>query len=297
MRWLGPKGLKDTFFVAIQTTLLISILGITINNARSEGDGGFTASSLLLVLILMVGVVATRYRRQKYAQQFHEINELKNRLADSLKTVTDLDTQTRREIAEWMHGEIQHSILRVGRTMKNAGFDEAITELANLNEKVAREGAQKLYPMQLEISLGLALADLCAGRAELTVPRDLSFASMGKLDGLVLPFDLRLAIYRIIQEGIINAEKKGTATQITVSLETVGTSIQITVFDNGHSLADTYSPSFGLRLIDAYTNVHQGSWKLSNVSHGVALTADFPDALHPVMEVVPQKTQELKLSL
>jgi signal transduction histidine kinase len=297
MRWLQAKRAEDNIFIVFQLILVIIVFGLTTNNERTSGVGDSTITSWLLFLILIVGVVATWRCRRRVAQQFHEINELKSRLTGSLKTVTDLDTQTRRELAEWMHGEIQHAIFHVGKTLQQSGLDEAIAELAVLNEKIARGGALKLYPMQLEISLGLALADLCAGRAELIIPRDLSFASMGKLDGLVIPFDLRLAIYRIIQEGINNAEKKGTVTQITVSLETVGTSIQITVFDNGHSVADIYSPSFGLRLIDAYTNVHQGSWKLSNVANGVALTAVFSDALHPVREIVPQRTQELRLSL
>jgi signal transduction histidine kinase len=297
MRWITTKLTEETVVAVIQATLLAVVFGLAVNQAISTGINSFTLISQFLILILIVGVIARRRRQRKFARQIIEISELKSRLTDSLKTIIELDTQTRRDIAEWMHGEIQHAILRVGRTMKQTGLDEALTELAVLNEKVARGGAMKLYPMQLEISLGLALADLCAGRAELTVPRELSFASMGKLDGLVLPFDLRLAIYRIIQEGLNNAEKKGTATQITVSLETVGTSIQVTVFDNGHSVAENYSLSFGLRLIDAYTNVHQGSWKLSNVSDGVALTAVFSDVLHPVQDVVPQRTQQLKLSL
>jgi signal transduction histidine kinase len=150
--------------------------------------------------------------------------------------------------------------------------------------------------MQLQISLGVALADLCAGRAELTIPDEFSFGRVEKLSGLILPFDARLAIYRVVQEGINNAEKKGTATRIVVSLETKGTSVRVTVFDNGHFLPEKFSSSFGLSLVDAYTSANRGTWSLSNVADGVNLEAEFSDVLYPITDVVPTTLNDLKKS-
>jgi signal transduction histidine kinase len=184
-----------------------------------------------------------------------------------------LDISTRRELAFWIHGELQGAITAIGRSLRENGEDETADKLTDFNDKMIRMMAHRLYPSQLEVSLHLALGDLCHGRAELTMSDNLTPISFKNLQSLIVPFDLRLAIYRIVEEAITNAEKKPDTTKISVTVEAETDLIRISVLDNGAEFDIEQKHSLGFTLINTYVRQFTGHWAINNGDDGVLLTA------------------------
>lgn len=90
------------------------------------------------------------------------------------------------------------------------------------------------------------------------------------------PIKQRYAIYRIVEEAVSNAEKKASATEITVDISIPDEHIIITVIDNGEPVSDLPAPGLGMRLIDSFTLLHGGSWNISNIPDGVQFQCKFP---------------------
>src|SRR5690606_7763163 len=101
-----------------------------------------------------------------------------------------------------------------------------------------------------------------------------------------------LAIYRVVQEGLINALRHAQASQVEITVECEANRIRVTVADDGVGLpADWSRPGhFGLRgLAERMANL-KGALDISNRSpRGVALSAAIP-LVESRREVTPGET-------
>ena len=215
-----------------------------------------------------------------------------------LQQLGQLDMETRRELGAWLHSTVQPKLLSTARkawSLHNDESDEIAAEIDALNEDVVRRYSHHLFPIQLEIALALALADLLHERATFTFDKRMFPVIDAALERLPVPnmqtvnrksllaenqvffpIKQRYAIYRIVEEAVSNAEKKASATEITVDISIPDEHIIITVIDNGESVSDQPAPGLGMRLIDSFTLLHGGSWNISNIPEGVQFQCIFP---------------------
>ena len=215
-----------------------------------------------------------------------------------LEQLSEIDTQTRRDLGLWLHSVVQPKLLSIARKAWNDKSEignTLATELDELNDNVVRRYSHQLFPVQLEISLALALADMLEGRAEFNfdtrmfplmgemgepgpVPKISSEAvkSMIPKSQVFFPIQQRYAIYRIVEEAVANAEKKPSTSKISVDISIPEDQIIISVIDNGSPAGESIEFGLGTRLIDTFTLLHKGSWKLSNISTGVEFRCVFP---------------------
>lgn len=215
-----------------------------------------------------------------------------------LQQLGQLDMETRRELGAWLHSTVQPKLLSTARkawSLHNDKSDEIAAEIDALNEDVVRRYSHHLFPIQLEIALALALADLLHERATFTFDKrmfpvidaalerlpvpDMQTANRKSLlaeNQVFFPIKQRYAIYRIVEEAVSNAEKKSTTTEIIVDISIPHEQIIITVIDNGEPVSDLPAPGLGMRLIDSFTLLHDGSWNISNIPEGVQFQCKFP---------------------
>jgi glucose-6-phosphate-specific signal transduction histidine kinase len=213
-----------------------------------------------------------------------------------MEQLGELDLQTRQELGVWLHSTVQPKLLKIGRdawALNSVEGQALAAEIDVLNEEVVRGYSHQLFPVQLEIALVLALADLLHNRAEFNFdtrmypPMDtapvrrnlLDFATHEnalKPDQVFFPLKQRFAIYRIVEEAVANAEKKVSTTKIVVNVTIPHDQIVITVVDNGAPIADSVEPGLGYRLIDTYTLMHNGAWGFSNIAEGVQFRCVLP---------------------
>jgi two-component system sensor histidine kinase UhpB len=88
-----------------------------------------------------------------------------------------------------------------------------------------------------------------------------------------------LTIYRVAQEGLVNALRHAQATQVQIDLHSNANHIALTVTDDGVGLAPDWSRPghFGLRGLADRVEHLGGSFTVANREpHGVRLSAEIP---------------------
>ena len=254
---------------------------------------------LFTVFALFVLTMSLRAReilvRRKALEELVTISAYNLQLLEQL---SEIDTQTRRELGAWLHSVVQPKMLSIARKAwgdKSEIGTTLATELDELNDNVVRRYSHQLFPVQLEIALVLALGDMLDGRAEFKfdtrmLPQMGETGEVGPVpkfspEGMkslipksqvFFPIQQRYAIYRIVEEAVANAEKKPSTTKINVDISIPEDQIIISVIDDGSPVGKSVEVGLGTRLIDTYTLLHKGSWQLKNISKGVEFRCVFP---------------------
>ena len=277
----------------------VLVLFLITSQRLSLHDEQFVVPTVIAVFMLSLWSL-TRQNSSVVSKQILAYDlELKSTYnSQLLMQLGELDLQTRQELGSWLHSTVQPKLLKIARDAwaVNSVDTRAIAEEIDvLNEEVVRGYSHQLFPVQLQIALALALADLLHERAEFccddrmvpemdaasdrkTLP-PIEAGPIGlKTDQVFFPIKQRFAIYRIIEEAVANAEKKPSTTKIRVNISIPEDKIIITVIDNGDRIANTVEPGLGSRLIDTYALLHNGIWQLSNIPKGVEFRCVFPVA-------------------
>lgn len=98
----------------------------------------------------------------------------------------------------------------------------------------------------------------------------------GLADASELPEDVKICIYRVIQEALNNCEKHALASEVQISVAQGGGEIEVRVVDNGRGLGGRAG---GLGLLGMRERAHMlgGQLRLeSNDGHGTSVTLTIP---------------------
>ncbi|MBL8269521.1 sensor histidine kinase, partial [Steroidobacter sp.] len=90
---------------------------------------------------------------------------------------------------------------------------------------------------------------------------------------------INIAIYRVVQEAVINAVRHARPTAIDVAVVCSDDKVSVSVLDDGVGLPEDWSRPghFGLRGLQERMTMLGGALTLADHQpHGVALTADIP---------------------
>lgn len=295
---MANVGLLPKSKIALSRTVILFIAILSLVRFIAHGDR--VSIFLLIVVLAMTTIAITTYFRERLsnAQNVIDLDIKTSHNAQLVAQLSEVDTQTRREIGAWLHSVVQPKLLAIARKAWSYESEDgnALAEaIDTLNEEVVRRYSHQLFPVQLEIALILALADLLEGRATVTFDRRM-YPLMGEpakpsaipqitqenvdsllpKDQVFFPIQQRYSIYRIIEEAVANAEKKPSTTKISVDISIPQDLIIITVVDDGASKSEDFVAGLGTRLIDTYTMLHGGTWALSNVAHGVQFRCELP---------------------
>lgn len=259
-------------------------------------DGGLTRVLLVVTLVLAPLSFIRPDRTESVLSR--ELNEASKRNVQLLNQLSELEMQTRRELGVWLHSTVQPKLLKVGRmAWSNASTEcHAIAgEIDALNDEVVRRYSHRLFPIQLEFSLVLALADLLHERAEFTCdrrtypPTDLPMErgpsrvhdsqtaiGVSRLHDNHVSMQQRFAIYRIVEEAVANAEKKPSTTKIRVDISISHDQLIVTIDDDGAPIGEQIHAGLGTQLIDTYASLHNATWTLSDTDEGVEFRCVLP---------------------
>ena len=85
------------------------------------------------------------------------------------------------------------------------------------------------------------------------------------------------AVYRIVEQALLNAAMHGRAAHVTVGVEQQADRLAITVDDDGVGPPTDRMPGTGTAIIDAWVGTFDGAWSLAPLPAGGArLTASVP---------------------
>lgn len=235
----------------------------------------FRSTVALLVIQAIIGTLQERLQRQVDATQ--EALDVVEAQAEALLTA---DEEVRRSVATLLHDRVQGGLLAaclrlqaVAQTAPNSRqeIDRVISELEQLRALDVRRAVRTLSPNLRDIDLETAVRELVEPYApplEVTVdiPRD-----------AVADATMRLASYRIIEQGLLNAIDHGRASRISIAIEPESTGIRISIADDGRGLTPDGKPGFGTTLVDTWCRALGGSWQLlPGAGAGATLTVRLP---------------------
>jgi glucose-6-phosphate-specific signal transduction histidine kinase len=270
---------KRTAGTALNFAVVIIAVFALVNPASREGSYETLKIGVLCFLLLVLGFTSIRNLNRRLDLEKKRTQELQDQNLKSSVLILELDTKTRREISTWLHGEVQGKLMSLARKLKTQGSDEAASEISNLCDQTIRAMAHQLHPHQIEISLQLALSDLCSGRAELQLSENLRLQTFSHSNNLFIPTELRVAIYRIVEEGINNARKKPNTQNVLASVVAQHNRIDISVRDDGDELIDHPTSSLGFSLISLFVDKYRGNWSIYNENDGVVLKASLFESM------------------
>lgn len=200
---------------------------------------GFGSGSLLVLGSMMYIVQLERQTRNRYvelARSKDELQRLSSRLVDAQET-------ERRSISRELHDEIGQSlgallvdISRLASTVGNKGPEakvelEKMKALAERTLSGVRDMALLLRPSMLD-DLGLIPALEWQAR-EVSRRSQMEVTVESRDVPEDLPDDVRVCIYRLVQEALNNAVRHSGARNAEVGVAQSATGIEVTVVDNG----------------------------------------------------------------
>lgn len=276
--------------VLIQFSIILCLILLAMELGQDDSKVRVILSVFLSVFLIVSYAIARRAQSSVVIQDKERTLQMHN---EAMSLVAEAEIAHRREVAAWIHGTLQSSLLTLSHSLSTSGNEEGSLQIAKMCDEIVRKKAHDLYPPQLEVSLLLALQDLCLNRAELTVSPNLELSALKDFSSVVIPVDVRVAAYRIVEEGLNNALKKVTTTNVHVYLKAEGGSLQISILDNGEMMSDEPKSSLGFSLIEAYVSRCRGSWSISNADSGVLLTANLLFHQGSLSTMVPKSVQDL----
>jgi signal transduction histidine kinase len=219
--------------------------------------GGFAL--LLLQTALIAGLVVQRVRlRYADAQVRRSRRELRasyDRNRDLGGRLLRAQEDERARVARELHDDIGQQVALLafeveglrprGLRSVDRRFDDATNRLRGI-AKSLHDLSHRLHPGMLQIvGLVAALRDLARERSQ----RDLTIAFTHHGVPTLLPAEITLTLFRVVQEALQNAVKHGGAHHVSVELQGDPSRLALTVADDGigFDVDDAYQKGLGLR--------------------------------------------------
>lgn len=223
----------------------------------------------------LTGAVVQRLRRETEAAQ-EALALARERQAMLLES----EERSRRQVAQLLHDRVQAGIIAASLELRLIASREdvqaVVDRLERLRDIDLRQAARALSPDLVNVDLRSALTDLASGyEPSMRTRIDIS---PGLLREARASETLLLAIYRIVEQGLLNAAGHGHASSVRVSVSTAGEMLEVTVADDGRGLAvGAVRPGLGSAVIEAWCQVAGGSWSLGpGRPDGAVLRARLP---------------------
>jgi two-component system, NarL family, sensor kinase len=228
--------------------LVVAALGATllVVTTQLRGDEPVDGSVLALyetvfvISALATALVVGRLRTAESASRL--------RARGLSRRAIQAETEVRRRVAEAIHdGPVQELIgldmmlsaargaAEDGKSEEAGALIEDARELATRNVQLLRDEILDLGPYAYqELSF--------AGAIEHCIPtwkRRYGFEVLATIEQVDMPPEMSGDLFRIAQEAVINAGRHAGARDVSISLRTVDSNIELRVTDNGHGFEDS----------------------------------------------------------
>lgn len=247
---------------------------------------GFEARAIGAAFNRMAQAVEDKVRAERKALEAETQLEERREMARLVEQRVD---EERRLIAHELHDEFSQSVtairsLALAIASQGGARDPAMGEAARLiAEEAARlyDAMHGLIPRLAPLSLDtLGLAETLESLVREWQRRYPSIVlSLSQVLSVDLGPSVTLAIYRVVQEGLINALRHAQASRVDISVQSDSQRIVITLTDDGVGLPTAWARPghFGLRGLTERVAHLGGVLNVANRNpHGVCLTAEIP---------------------
>ena len=237
-----------------------------------------------VVVLLIVQASLGRYA-QRYEQARIEAQNALTEVRRQQGLVIAADEKSRREVATFLHDRVQAGLLVTALRMRQASTDvkpevqelleTAIHDLERMRSEDVRGAGRRLSPDFVSVGLDSALQELASSwKAAMNVSISMDAKAHRHLHENA-DNDLVTAVYRTVEQGLLNAAAHGHANHVQVSL-TMPSALVLTIEDDGSGLSEEAIPGAGSAIISAWMSNVGGAWTIANgPERGVVVTVKF----------------------
>jgi signal transduction histidine kinase len=250
-------------------TLLAQMAGqkflIPLLNTVDFLRGGVFFGELITRFIFAIVFVAITHNRLKIlGLELEKASSLNNELNDRYAKLVETDEAIRSHASQLLHDRIQSKLMLAGAKLTRLsevfteegklGVQPVIKELEHIRSIDLREVSQLLTPN----IAGEGLIGSCENlKSEFSGDVDFKVEISQKVESL--NDELKLGIYRIIEQGVINSIKHGPASRILIRIfENSQRELTVEIIDNGPGTKEIGSGK-GSVIIDAWLSILGGS--------------------------------------
>ena len=248
-------------------------------NFSPEANFIFTwLRSIVFALFLLAILGASQRRLQAQVDRADDALAALRQQAEALLTA---DEQVRRQVSLLLHDRVQAGLiaacLRLRRSLgpipdRDAEVARVVDQLEELRTLDVRRAVHALSPNLSEVDLVTALEELGETyRPAMTVTCAIQ-------DGLDVPEDLRLGIYRVVEQCLLNSAMHGEAEHCRIEFRHAAPDIEVIVTDDGIGLSHSATSGFGTTLIDTWCRVLGAQWRRVPGSPGTVVELRVPKA-------------------
>jgi len=219
------------------------------------------AVSLLLVQAALIAGLLVQASRRRQAEKHllasqRKLSASHARISDLGRRLIQAQEGERSHIARELHDDISQQIALlsievhtlIGSAWPSPRDKKPLRELMERVESLAKsvhDLSHRLYPAKLRL-LGL-VAGIKSLQRDFSQP-DVRVVFTHEIGAAVIPHDVTLCLFRVVQEGLTNAIKHSGAREIFVNLADNGNGLALTIVDDGSGFdVDTrYGKGLGL---------------------------------------------------
>ena len=232
--------------------------------------------SIVFGLVILALLGASQRRLQTQVDRADDALDALRRQAEALLTA---DEEVRRQVSLLLHDRVQAGLiaacLRLRRSLKpipdrDAEVARVMDQLEELRTLDVRRAVHALSPNLSEVDLVSALEELSETyRPAMTV----TCTQSPEVD---VPEDLRLGIYRVVEQCLLNSAMHGDAEHCVITIGYAAPDIVVTVTDDGIGLSRDVTSGFGTTLIDTWCRVLGAQWSRGPGAKGTVVELRIP---------------------
>jgi signal transduction histidine kinase len=224
----------------------------------------------------------------RYARQAAVATAALETVKTQQQLVVEADERARRGVAEFLHDRVQADLLVVAFELRacldgadpstQKRLEKAIAEIERIRSSEVRSASRRLSPAFGSVGLDTALQELAdSWSSVLRVRLTFDLGSRTLLMGGGVSRDLLTAIYRVVEQALLNAAAHGQARRVDVSLSMPASdALELLMTDDGRGLPrGEVVRGSGSAIMDAWCAVARGSWRWVPAPRGVRLEASF----------------------
>lgn len=273
--------------VAVMSTVT-SVFRAVVPGTPDLPAGSLSIAGTMLrnaILIATISAIVGRVT-QRLEQQVAETASALEIARHQQRAIIAADEDARRQASLFLHDRVQARLLTIGLELRDiadriapqerAALTPLIQQLETLRSLDLRTAARALSPNLDDVDLQTALE-------ELAVQYEIAFQVEVNVDPRIddlrreLGSQMLLAVYRIVEQGLVNVAAHADAQRVVVSVEVTPGSIELSVADDGSGISDHPARGLGATIISAWTSAVGGSWGWRRRGGGgTVLYADLP---------------------
>jgi signal transduction histidine kinase len=242
--------------------------------------------SSIFMQMAVNAIVKEFQSRQKLSIKSEELVGANTQLREYALRIEELATvQERNRIARDIHDSVGHALTVVNLHLEAAlklwktdpeSATEFLTEAKQLGSNALKEVRQSIATLRVDPLVGLSLPEAIADLVELK--RSSGISTVLQIDlPQTIKNEIKVAIYRIIQEALTNICKHASATEVTINLK-VETNLILIIEDNGKGFQlNQNTTGFGLQSMGDRALAVGGNLNIQTVLNGgCKIIASFP---------------------